>query len=524
VSLPALVAALLRPKLYPHRPADVTLVQTHISYVFLAGDAVYKIKKPVRFSFLDFSTLAQRRHFCHEEIRLNRRLAPDVYLEVVGICRSGDDYRLGTEDDPAAVEYAVHMRRLPDDRMLDRLLDRHQVTAAMIDAIAARLAEFHRNAAAGPQVTANGDPAAIWRVLEDNYNGVRPFRGNTIAASDDDAIQRFARDFLARNDALFRKRQAEHRVRECHGDLHSEHVCFSQGLSIFDCIEFNEVFRYCDVASDIAFLAMDLDYHGHPELAAHFVARYASEARDTDLPRLVPFYQCYRAYVRGKVDSLKSAEEEVGAAERDAARRSAVRHFALAYRYTWTATPCLVAIAGLSGTGKSAIASALHARTGCVHLNSDVIRKQLAGVPPQVRLSAEYYSEAYGERTYAELFAQAGMQLAAGHGVILDATFQRRAGRDTARALARAHGVPFLLVECRCNEDEIRRRLERRAYEHHTASDADWNIYLEQRRCYEPFADDEVSDRLVLDTTAPPADLTTEIEAELRARLVKRVP
>ena len=353
-------------------------------------------------------------------------------------------------------------------------------------------------------------------MLEDNYNGVRVFRGDTIAPGDDDAIQRFSRSFLSRNDLLFRKRQAERRIRECHGDLHSEHICFSPALVIFDCIEFNEAFRYCDVASDIAFLAMDLDYHGHPELAADFVARYAADAKDAELPRLVPFYQCYRAYVRGKVDSLKSVEEEVAAAERDAARRSAVRHFALAYRYMWAATPCLVVIAGLSGTGKSAIAAALHARTGFVHLNSDVIRKRLAGVPPQVRLSEEYYTEAYGERTYAELFAQAEMQLAAGHGVILDATFQRRTGRDTARALARAHGVPFLIVECRCSDGEVRRRLERRAHEHHTASDADWSIYLEQRSHYEVFADDE--DCLLLDTTTATTDLTVLIETELRAR------
>jgi len=522
VTLPAVVAAMLRPDFYPERPPAVTLVQTHISYVLLAGDAAYKIKKPVRFSFLDFSTLVRRRHFCHEEVRLNRRLAADVYLGVVGICRSGGAYRLGAEDDPEAVEYAVHMRRLPDDQTLDRLLDRNQVTPAMIDAVAARLAEFHRHADAGPQVTANGDPAAIWGVLEDNYNGVRVFRGDTIAPGDDDAIQRFSRDFLARNDLLFRKRQAERRIRECHGDLHSEHICFSPQLVIFDCIEFNEAFRYCDVASDIAFLAMDLDYHGHPELAADFVACYAAYAEDADLPRLAPFYQCYRAYVRGKVDSLKSVEEEVAPAERDAARRSAVRHFALAYRYTWAATPSLVVIAGLSGTGKSAIAAALHARTGFVHLNSDVIRKRLAGVLPQVRLSEEYYTEVYGERTYAELFAQAGAQLAAGRGVILDATFQRRTGRDTARALARAHGVPFLLVECRCSDDEVRRRLARRAHEHHTASDADWSIYVEQRSRYEPFAADELGHRLLLDTTAPATDLTALIEPELRGRA--RIP
>lgn len=324
MTLPALIAAMLRRDFYPHHPADVTLVQTHISYVFLAGDHVYKVKKPVRFSFADFSTLERRRHFCHEEVRLNQRLAADVYLGVVTIRRCGDDYKLGADGDPDIAEYAVRMRRLPADRMLDQLLNRNAVTPEMIDAIAARLAEFHRRADAGAEITANGDPAAIARVIEENHANARAFRGFTVPADDDDAIQAFTRDFLRRHDALFRKRQAEHRIRDCHGDLHTEHICFADRLMIFDCIDFNPAFRYCDVASEIAFLAMDLDYHGHPELAVHFVSRYAAHADDPDLQHLVPFYQCQRAYIRGKVDSLKSAEPEVAPADAAAARRSAI--------------------------------------------------------------------------------------------------------------------------------------------------------------------------------------------------------
>jgi aminoglycoside phosphotransferase family enzyme/predicted kinase len=522
VSLPALITAMLHPEFYPHRPDTVTLAQTHISYVLLAGDQVYKVKKPVRFSFLDFSTLTRRRHFCHEEVRLNRRLAQDAYLGVVAICQRGDAFQLGDMDDPAAVEYAVHMRRLPADRMLDQLLDRNAATPEMIDALAARLADFHRAADAGPAVAANGDPAAIWRVLQDNYTNAQPFRGVTIAAADDDAIQAFSRSFLERHDTLLRTRQATGRIRDGHGDLHTEHICYRDGLTIFDCIEFNEAFRYCDVASDIAFLAMDLEYHGHPELAAHLVSRYAAYAGDADLERLVPFYQCYRAYVRGKVDSLKSVEEEVGPSERAAARRSAWRHFALAYRCTWAYSPCLVAIAGLSGTGKSAVAATLHARTGFAHLNSDVVRKRLAGVPATAHATGAYeaglYTSAHSARTYRTMLADAAAQLAAGHGVILDATFQRRADRDAARTLAQTHGVPIVIVECRCSEEEVRHRLSQRAHRGDSPSDADWSIYLEQRRCYEAFGADEAADHLVLDTTAPTADLNATIEAELRRR------
>lgn len=524
MSLSPLIAAMLRPGFYAHRPTDVTLVQTHISYVFLAGERVFKMKKPVRFSFLDFSTLERRRHFCGEEVRLNRRLAPDVYIEVHAVREDSGVYRLTPEDDPAAIDYVIEMRRLPADRMLDSLLDRNAVTTDLIDAIADRLAEFHRHADAGPAVAANGDPASVRAVLEDNYSNVRRFRDVTIAARDDDAIQRFARGFLHAQEKLFRRRQEQHRIRDCHGDLHSEHICCTEPLVIFDCIEFNSQFRFCDVASEMAFLAMDLDYHERSELAARLVARYAAIAGDADLPRLVPFYQCYRAYVRGKVDSLKSVEEEVTEEERAAARQSALRHFALAYRYTWSYSPALVLIVGLSGTGKSAVAAALHARTGFAHINSDVVRKRLAGVPVDspakpTAYEAGIYTPELSTRTYQRMLDEAADHLAAGRGTILDATFQLRSGRDAARALAGQHGVPFLLVECRCEETEIRRRLEQRAQRGGGPSDADWNVYLEQRRHFEPIGADEESGHVVLDTARAAEELTATIETELVKRI-----
>lgn len=523
---PALIAAMLRPETYARAPAAVELIQTHISYVFLAGSEVYKIKKPVRFSFLDFSTLEQRRRVCHEEVRLNRRLARDTYIGVVAICPGASGYRLGPEDDPAAVEYAVHMRRLPAERMLDHLLDRAAVSTVMIDQIALRLAGFHRDAEAGPEVAANGDPAAIWAILQDNFSGVSRFRGLTIAAPDDDAIQTFSSDFLRRNDVLFRQRQAQGRIRECHGDLHADHICLAPEPIIFDCVEFSTRLRYCDTAAEIAFLAMDLDFHEHPALAAHLVSEYARCAGDPDLPRLVPFYQCYRAYVRGKVDSLKSAEEEVEPAERERARGSARRHFALAYRYTWAYRRVLVVIAGLSGTGKSAVAAALQRRTGFVHINSDVVRKRLAGLDTESRAAAAYgaglYSSQHSERTYEAMLAEAGDCLAAGQGVLLDATFQCRAGRAAARALAAAQGVPFLLVECTCSDDEVRRRLAERQQRGAGPSDADWSVYREQRRRFEPIRADEGIDHLPLDTAAPLPEITSALEQALRLRLDPR--
>ena len=510
-----------RPDFYAHHPDEVTLIQTHISFVFLAGDQVYKVKKPVRFTFLDFSTLEQRRHFCREEVHLNRRLAPGVYYGVVAICAGKSGYRLGTEEDPEAVEYAVHMRRLPDDRFLSSLLEQGAVDTAMIDAVAARLVAFHREAGSGEEVRANGDPAAVAAVLDDNYRGVAPFRGVTIPAQDDDAIQAFSRDFLARNAQLFHRRQAEGRIRDGHGDLHTEHICLTDPLVIFDCIEFSPKFRYCDVASEIAFLAMDLDYRGHPALASRIVATYAKLADDPELISLVPFYQCYRAYVRGKVDSLKSAELEVDPRERSAAREGARRHFALSYRYTWRYSPCLVVFAGLSGSGKSTLAASLAERTGFTHVNSDVVRKRLLGLPPTARQSGTVtpllYTPEHSARTYAAMLADAEGCLTDRRGVIIDATFQLRAGRDRCREIARVAGKPLVFIECRCEPAAVRRRLTERARRNDDPSDADWEVYLEQRRRYEPLAPDE--DRLTVQTdTTSPEEALRAVETEMRRR------
>jgi len=509
--------------MYPHAPATVELVQTHISYVLLAGTDVYKVKKPVRFSFLDFSTLERRHHFCQEEVRLNRRLAPDVYHGVVAITPDGETFRFAPESAADAVEFAVHMRRLPAERMLDVLLDHGAVTVTMVDAVARRLADFHQAADAGPGVSANGDSAAILAVLQDNYANARPFRDVTVPAGDDDAIQGFARGFLRQHEPLFRQRQAQHHIRECHGDLHTEHVCFDPEPLMFDCIEFSRQFRYCDTASEIAFLAMDLDYHDQPDLARHLVVAYAAYAGDADLPLLVPFYACYRAYVRGKVDSLKSVEEEVEASEREQARRSARRHFALAYRYTWAYTRGLVLIAGLSGTGKSAVAEALQVRTGFVHLNSDVVRKQLAGLAADSHRPSAYaaglYTPAHSARTYDAMLGAARDRVGAGQGVILDATFQRRADRDAARAVAAALGVPLVLFECCCPDDQVRRRIVQRQRGDAGPSDADWSVYLEQQRHFEPIAPDEAEGPCRLDTAAPLDAVVTMVERVLRQRL-----
>lgn len=512
MSLTPPLAALLHANIYPHRPDSIELVQTHISFVFLAGDEVYKVKKPVRFSFLDFSTLERRRHFCREEVRLNRRLAAHIYLGVVAICHDGTSYRLGAEDDPAAVEFAVHMRRLRADRILANLLRAGAATVDMIDAIADRIAAFHSLANADETVTANASRAAVWRVLSDNFAGAQPFRDRTVPALDDDRIQRFCRSFLDAHPALFERRQTQQRIRECHGDLHAEHISLDGEVAVFDCVEFNPLFRNCDVAAEVAFLFMDLVDRGHPTLAQRFVETYIQRASDPELRTLLPFYACYRAYVRGKVDSLKSDEAEVDAADRRLAADSARRHFALACRYTWTNERPLVVVFGLSGSGKSVIARTLAARTGFAYFNSDEIRKELAGLPAHVRGGTDLYTAARSAETYRTLLRRAQAALASGRGAIVDATFQLRVHRDGARAIADTEHVPAAFIECTCPEAIVRERLARRAHDAGEPSDADWNVHQMQRVVYEPFADGEGGRHLRLDTSGAAADVVRRIE------------
>ena len=389
-----LLAALAHPACYPHHPANVEVMQTHISAVFLAGDEVYKLKKPVRFSFLDYSTLELRRHYCEEEVRLNHRLAPTVYLGVVPVLRTSDGYRVREAvnmQDATVVDYLVRMRRLPPERTLDALITNGQVTKFGIHALVKRLVHFH-NTAATSGAAEYGAPAVVWQALADNFSATAPFVGQTISEQQYRVIQEFSQQFFAEHQELLKERVLQDRVREGHGDLRCDHVYFlDEGIAIIDCIEFSPRLRTCDVASELAFLAMDLELRGAVTWSGELVHAYATQAEDEALFTLLPFYQCYRAYVRGKVESLKSTEPEIPAEEQERARQQARRSFRLSYRYARGAlTPALIVVCGQIGTGKSTVAQYLSEQTGFAVLNSDVIRKRLAGLLPTARASADY--------------------------------------------------------------------------------------------------------------------------------------
>lgn len=522
-SLPPLLTALARPECYPHHPAQVEMVQTHISAVFLAGDVVYKLKKPVRFSFLDYSTLALRQHYCQEEVRLNRRLAPTVYLGVVPVLSTGTAY---TVDDvspmqgASVVDYLVKMRRLPEARRLDSLVTEARVTKEGIHALAKRLVQFHQTASTD-QAALYGASDMIWRAVADNFSETAPFIGQTLRTKEYTLIQNFNQRFFAEHQELFRIRILQGRVREGHGDLRCEHVYFlDEGVTIVDCIEFSPRLRTCDTASELAFLTMDLELQGAPTLATELAHTYAVQVEDADFLRLLPFYQCYRAYVRGKVESLKSREPEVSPVEQERARKQARRAFRLATRYARGAPPpALVVVCGRVGTGKSTVSRLLSEHTGFVVLNSDVVRKRLAGLLPTAHVSADYrtdiYSAAFTRRTYATLQVQAEEELQAGRGVIVDATCKQPEDRQALLALGSRFGVPVLFLECRASTAEVERRLRERERRGDSASDATWAIALREQDDSPPF--DDLPDRchLVIETEGVVEDALATAEEYL---------
>ncbi len=514
----SLVSAMTSPGFYPHRPERVELCQTHISWVFLAGPRVYKVKKPIAMAFLDYSTLEARRRFAEEEVRLNRRLAPTVYEGVAPIRRTASGYAL--EGDGEVVEVAVVMRRLPAERMLDRLLASGQAGHAEIVRIAERMVPFHRGVAAvrDPEI---GSPEAIAEIATANLDEVEGFRGRTVSDRRFDALRTYGRKFVTTRADTLDARFREGRIRDGHGDLRAEHVCIEESgeISIFDCVEFSARLRGSDVASEMAFLAMELDFLDAPDLAETLLRTYADRAADPGVAAVERYHRWYRACVRGKVESYKF-DAEVPPLERRIAEERARRFFALASRYAGPAVPpAIVVVAGQIASGKSTLARLLADRTGFALHSSDRTRKALAGFAPTDRATGVAHERLYSveltERTYEALFAAAERELAAGRGAVLDATFAERRWRERALAVAARLRRPFRYVECRADEATTLARLAERSQRSDEPSDATAEIYRERRGSFEPSHEMPAANALRLDTSAGPLGPLDAVEERL---------
>ena len=510
--LESLLAAMMEPAFYPKPPASVTHSETHISHLFFAGDLVYKIKKAVQFSFLDFSTLAKRRHYLQEELRLNRRLAPSVYLGVVPLAFDGLRWQLGGWSKPA--EYALVMRRLPEKRMLTFLLETRQANFEMMQDLAKVLAGFHSRAEVARDLSPNSYLSVVKKYWYENLAEWEPFIPDS-ERKGLQAIKEFGADFFERCHDLLTQRAAEGWVRDVHGDLHAEHICFApEGIEIFDCIEFSNELRCCDLASEIGFLVMDLCVRDGEALAEKLLAEYLSLMKDSELPKLLPFFACYRALVRAKVHALRLAGWNDETA----------RYLRFARRFTWDPLkPFLVMVCGLTGSGKSTLARELAERLGLPAVNSDIVRKQIASKVGRetAPLNQGIYSSAMTEKTYAKLLRHAEKQIRAGKGAILDATFTRREAREKIIRLAEKYRIPLAVIHCSAPGAIIGQRLHQRALAGTDISDGRWEIYIAQKAADEPIEEIPREDWLELNTDTALDEQVIACENFLRTHLAR---
>lgn len=512
----SLVAAMMEPEFYARPPAAVTHLETHISHLFFAGDLVYKVKKAVRFSFLDFSTLAKRRHFMQEELRLNRRMAPSVYLGVMPICFDESTWRLGGWAEPG--EYTLVMRRLPERRMLPFLLETKQLTIELITELATFLAGFHAGAEIIRGIDARAYVATLQKQWSENLAELEPFLTRSADREALRWIETFGADFIITHRDLLARRAQDGWVRDVHGDLHAEHICFApEGIQVFDCIEFNSGLRRCDLVAEIGFLLMDLSVRGGDSLVEPFLTCYRQRIDDADMARLLPFFECYRALVRAKVHALRLRRWN----------DEASRYFNFARRLIWQSfKPFVVLVCGLTGSGKSTLARELGRRLGLPVLNSDVVRRQIAGSTGRqtVPLNQGIYSPTMNEKTYAAMARAAKQQVVLKRGVILDATFIRRDQREKIARLADRYGIPLLVIHCSAADGVSQNRLRRRAAQGTDVSEGRWDIYAAQKAVAEAPDEIALSRRLELDTDAPVEQLAHRCEIFLRSALAGEGP
>lgn len=528
---PALVQDLLRPEAYPNeeRPAAVELVETHISWLFLTGRWVYKVKKPVDFGFLDFTTLEKRRHFCYEEVRLNRRLSPSVYQGVVEVRWDGSHYTFVGPGQ--VVDYAVKMRQLPRERTLSALLRADKVSETEIREVARRIAAFHASAETSDAITQTGGLDTVRRNIQENFAQTERYQGISITPGAYDLLRAYSEAFMEVHATLFAQRQAQGRIRDGHGDLHAGQIYLVDGDVLFlDCIEFNERFRWADVCADLAFLAMDLDYHGRPDLSHVLVEEYCRASGDRGLLALLDFYKVYRAYVRGKVESFRLDEPTLTGEDRMAVLQRAARYFALAVQYARVIRgPTLVLVAGLIGTGKSTLARNLGALLQGEVISSDTVRKALAGIPPTERRwepwGAGIYSPEMDLRTYRAMLEQARPLLERGKIVILDASYRSSQRRQEAIALARERGVPFFVVEATAPEAVLRERLLLRQERREGPSDGRLELLPTFREHFEPLTDIPPERLVRVDTSGTPRESAFQaLKGLFRLALASRHP
>ncbi|HKB89211.1 MAG TPA: AAA family ATPase [Opitutaceae bacterium] len=469
------------------------MIRTHISWVFIASPFVFKVKKPVNLGFLDFSTLEKRHYFCQREIELNRRLCPEIYLDAVPVYETDSGFSF--KPPGKIVDYAVKMKELPHGCFLNELLEKNLVGEKEINRVISTLHRFYQAETPTREIEQWGTPEKLKISTDENFTQVEPFVGKTISSAAFEAIRHYTNQFYELNENLFHERIQQHRILDCHGDLRLDHVHLTpEATTIFDCIEFNDRFRFIDVANDLVFLAMDFDFKGRSDLGNLFLRNAARELGDAGMLKIANFYKCYRAFVRGKLESIQANSGEH--------QKQATRYFRLALRYAIAgAEPLILVVMGRVGTGKSTIAKRLASELDWPVFSSDETRKTLTGVPLIQRtpseLRAKIYSSRMTQKTYRKLledgFTAIGScsrgrrpRLQPRNGVILEATFSTRALRKFLRDECKKANVPIQFIELEVGPDEIKNRLKLRDENTAETSDARLEDFEKLNTAYQP--------------------------------------
>lgn len=517
----ARIEALRNPLVFPERPETVELLQTHLSVVCLAGDTAYKLKKSIRLPFADFSTLERRRHFCEEELRLNRRLCPEIYREVIPLRRGSDEaLKFSSQSEGEIVDYAVRMRRLPADRMLDELLEKGPVKEREVEKIAALMIAFHTKAERGGKVSELGSPERLRDFALANFaeTGDQVGEGGIFPERLHQELEKRTRADFERWLPRMKKRALSGRVVDGHGDLHARNICLTDPPAIYDCVEFEPGFRCGDVATEHAFLIMDLRYRGHPELAEVYLNAVIDGTGDGELRELIPFLLRYRAMVRAKVSVITAGESELSETARRRAAESARGYLRLAAALAVEETgPWWLMFCGLPASGKSSIANALNQSSGGAWpvLSSDRIRKELAGVAPTAPLPEAFYEADFSRRTYDELRRRSREAMPKRAVVVLDANFREREERALTWRAARSAGARLAILRVEADEATVTARLDRRTMETNTESDADLAVYQRLVTAYQPPESREADLLLTVSGESSPTVAAEEILSAL---------
>lgn len=514
----ALVAALREPAVYPHRVDAVEVIETHISSVLLAGEYAYKLKKPVDLGFVDFSMLARRRHFCDEEIRLNRRSAPTLYLDVVPITRSRTSAALRIGGDGTVIDYAVRMRRFPRDARLDQMAQLGTLDAPLIDQLADTIAAFHLRCNVAPSDRTFGAPDQIRRWTMDNLRELQRLTPDPSQRQRIERLARWTEAEFARRAPVFAERRASGHVRECHGDLHLGNLVLIEGQPVpFDCIEFNPQLRFIDVMSDVAFTWVDLIDHGLPRLAWRLLNRYLEATGDYAGLATLRFYAVYRALVRAKVALIRRGQPGIAATEREIDEQASARYLTVAENLTQETRARMVLTCGVTGSGKTTVSQHLLELLGALRVRSDVERKRLAGIAvtdhAHIGISSALYDAPTTRRTYEQLMRAAIVIVDSGFPAIVDATFLRRADRATFCELAEQLGAQPTIVFCQAARETLHARVAARVARGTDASDATLDVLTHQLGVFETPDGDEKAIVKLIDTDTDPQTLRARCEA-----------